>query len=187
MKLRTSRTFPKKLSPTGIYLIPDLFHPQYALDLLHEIQLLDETGLPLLQPNTMNKYGCVLADIGMNNVFMELFDLYFKTLFNLLYPDLTKQIKRCHSFIVQYKMAAQTDLGFHYDESLITINLCLGGGFEGGDLYFKGLKDDPTTHDEDHKYAHIPGQAIVHQGQHRHGALPITFGSRYNLIVWYQS
>jgi len=162
-------------------------HHEKVNDLLVEFQTLDDTGLPLQQPNTMNRRGCVLADIGMNQVFMDLFFQYFSPLFLKLFPNLSLSISKCHAFIVQYAISAQVDLGFHYDESVITINLCLGGGFEGGDLYFKGLKSDDSTHGEEFRYSHIAGQAIVHQGQHRHGALPITKGSRYNLIIWYQN
>ena len=41
---------------------------------------------------------------------------------------------------------------------------------------------------EDHKvYEHIVGRGILHRAQHMHGALPITSGQRYNLIVWMRS
>jgi hypothetical protein len=38
----------------------------------------------------------------------------------------------------------------------------------GGSLYFAGLLEDPSTHDEDYEYAHVPGKAIVHIGKHRY-------------------
>ena len=31
---------------------------------------------------------------------------------------------------------------------------------------------------------HVTGQAILHRGNHRHGARPILSGDRYNLILW---
>ena len=32
-----------------------------------------------------------------------------------------------------------TELDFHYDSSEVTINVCLGRIFTGGQVYFKGL------------------------------------------------
>lgn len=33
-------------------------------------------------------------------------------------------------------------------------------------------------------YSHIPGQAVLHCGRHRHGAHPTTSGNRINLLLW---
>lgn len=35
--------------------------------------------------------------------------------------------------------------------------------------------------------AHRQGQGLLHRGQHMHGALPISSGQRWNLIVWMRS
>jgi len=58
---------------------------------------------------------------------------------------------------VQYKLTEDLDLGFHYDDSDITLNVCLGKTFTGGDLYFKGLLKDPSTHSEHFTFSHTPG------------------------------
>ena len=84
-------------------------------------------------------------------------------------------------------MTEDKDLGFHYHESEITLNFCLGKKFEGGELYFRGLLEDEQTHGELFLYSHIPCVGLLHIGKHRHGALPIKSGERYNLIVWYRS
>lgn len=65
-----------KLTPTGLYIVPELFSSQFVCliifensqsnlkvtDLLDEVLQLDATGLPLRQPNTMNRYGCGMAE-----------------------------------------------------------------------------------------------------------------------------
>jgi len=92
-----------------------------------------------------------------------------------------------HAFIVSYKLGEDTDLGFHYDMSEVTVNVCLGKKFKGGQLYFKGLYDQPSTHEEEFIYDHVPGIALIHAGKHRHGALKIHSGERHNLIIWFKS
>ena len=67
-----------------------------------------------------------------------------------------------------------------------------GFDFEGGDLYFKGkrCRVHQRTHIEENEhyvYKHIPGRALIHLGQHRHGAMSISGGHRMNLIVWCRS
>jgi len=90
-----------------------------------------------------------------------------------------------HGFVVQYRIGEDLDLGFHYDAADITLNVCLGKkGFTGGELYFRGLLGSPTADDEHLKVGHALGRGILHRGQHRHGALPISAGARYNLILW---
>lgn len=34
---------------------------------------------------------------------------------------------------------------------------------------------------------HKKTQGILHRGQHFHGAMPIDFGERHNLIIWMRS
>jgi len=36
-------------------------------------------------------------------------------------------------------------------------------------------------------YTHIPGQAVLHRGRHRHGARAISSGLRINLLLWCRS
>lgn len=55
----------------------------------------------------------------------------------------------------------------------LTLNLCLGKEFTGGELYFRGLLEDPSTHDEKFIYNHVPGVSLFHIGKHRHGVYPI--------------
>ena len=43
-----------------------------------------------------------------------------------------------HTFTIRYKAGEDTDLDNHMDQSAVTLNVCLGGEFEGADVYFKG-------------------------------------------------
>eukprot|EP01080_Neovahlkampfia_damariscottae_P011875 gene11875-5202_t len=66
----------------------------------------------------------------------------------------------------------------HCDDSDVTINLCLGKKFEGGNLLF-GLQRNLV-----YKLSCIqfPGTIFIHEGFKTHGASPVTKGERYNLI-----
>eukprot|EP00698_Gefionella_okellyi_P009158 TRINITY_DN2306_c0_g2_i1.p1 TRINITY_DN2306_c0_g2~~TRINITY_DN2306_c0_g2_i1.p1 ORF type:complete len:345 (+),score=48.46 TRINITY_DN2306_c0_g2_i1:95-1036(+) len=94
----------------------------------------------------------------------------------------------------------------HHDHSDITLNVCLGESFSGGELCFAR---DPLVANEvvnslnlgeaakdlrssallsDMLYQALPhkvGQAYIHSGCHLHGARPITKGTRYNLVCWF--
>lgn len=131
----------------------------------------------------MNNYGLILDEIGFTKFFDDFVE-FILPLTTHLYSPLGSKLDSHHAFIVQYKMTEDKDLDFHYDASEITLNVCLGKKFTGGSLYFRGLLEDPSTHDEDFEFNHKPGLACLHFGKHRHGANSITSGERYNLILW---
>ena len=58
-------------------------------------------------------------------------------------------------------MDEDLDLDFHYDDSDVTLNVCLGKTFTGGELYFKGLFHHPETHGEDLSLGHTPGWLLI--------------------------
>jgi hypothetical protein len=71
--------------------------------------------------------------------------------------------------------------------------VCLGREFTGGTIYFNGLlcrmcqqSSFPSTQ-EYVEIKHKVGRALLHRGQHRHGANEIASGERYNLILWCRS
>ncbi|XP_054718602.1 2-oxoglutarate and iron-dependent oxygenase domain-containing protein 2-like isoform X4 [Uloborus diversus] len=58
----------------------------------------------------------------------------------------------------------------------VTLNVCLGKCFEGGELYFGDMRQEElSTYTE---YTHKIGYGILHRGQQIHGALPITSAPR---------
>jgi len=94
-----------------------------------------------------------------------------------------------HGFLVQYAMAKDKKLDFHVDMADVTLNVCLGKEFTGGDLWFGGIRcahhqQTKTMQTEDFTFAHKVGQGILHVGKHRHLAKPIMSGERINLILW---
>lgn len=149
--------------------------------------------VPVVAPNSMNRYGLVLdsnEDPGGRWPLTPLREA-LAPLTSRLFPELAP-LDGHHGFVVRYALDGDRDLGFHADDAEVTMNLCLGGGFSGGDLYFAGRRcmrhhDDPERPGESFTWVHQPGVALLHAGAHRHGARPITRGQRDNLILWMRS
>jgi len=177
----------KQETQTGIYSF-DLFNNKFCNLLIEEIENFERSGLPVSRPNSMNNYGVILDEIGFTPFLNELRKRVVAPFASLLYSKYNyRELDHHHGFIVQYKLTEDLDLGFHYDESEVTLNVCLGKIFKGGTLYFCGLLNDPTSHKELYEFTHTPGKAILHIGKHRHGANAIKSGERYNLILWCRS
>jgi hypothetical protein len=130
-------------------------------------------------PNSMNKYGVVLEDIGLGNVCEFLLKRLVNPLARRFYPH-GGRLTQYHGFIVNYEPGKQKSLDLHYDDSDVTLNVCLGRKFTGGKLLF---------HSEEGvaKIEHKVGQAVIHLGEHRHQAQNIQTGKRSNLILWCSS
>lgn len=127
-------------------------------------------------PNSMNKYGSVLR----GKLLVEASDLqrrFVKPLVEENFPDIDKLNPRPYAFVVDYDMKRQRKLDSHFDSSTVTLNICLGGEFTGGDL---------IMHHGQRRYRiqHKIGQAIVHRGGYVHRAEPLKSGWRSNLILW---
>lgn len=153
-------------------------------------------GVHVPAPNTMNRYGLILdSTVGEEALQPPLLDLAplrraLMPLTTRLFPEVGGgALDAHHGFVVRYALTGDRDLGFHADDAEVTLNVCLGGGFTGGDLWFEGRRcfqhhDDAARPGEPYTWRHAPGLALLHAGAHRHGARPITAGSRDNLILW---
>lgn len=170
-----------------------LFSDEACAALIDEVTAFEDSGLPASRPNSMNRYGLVLDHIGLRPVLDELRAAIMPLMRELFAGERgIDSIDDHHAFVVQYAasgaaIAGDVDLGFHYDESEFTVNVCLGRQFTGSRLFFRGLLEKPETQDEDLLVTHQQGRALLHIGKHRHGAEPIESGSRFNLIFWFRS
>lgn len=144
-------------------------------------------------PNSMHDYGVILVDIGFEKVLWELTDKVMFPLISKLYPEINShQISEYHAFSVQYGVHGDRELGFHVDASEVTVNICLGETWKGGDLYFQGRRcalhrQEGHRPDEHWEYRHTVGEMIVHAGKHRHGVHRLESGFRRNIIIWYST
>lgn len=174
-----------------------LLAPATCARLLAEVDAYDRwcvaEGLPTGGPNSMNNYGAVLDDFGLYPALQALIARVVAPLAPRLFPEVAPYLlDDHHGFVVAYAEGGDVALGFHVDASLVTLNVCLGRDFEGGELYFAGVRcpvcqQTPPRPEEQFELAHEPGVAILHRGPHRHGAHPIRAGERRNLILWCRS
>lgn len=152
--------------------------------LIQEVDHYSASGLPVSRPNSMNKYGLVLNEIGMEAMFDSLQALLLRRVAKVLFDVEGAQLDRHHSFVVQYSAGKDLGLDMHTDNSDVTFNVCLGREFEGAGLTFCGYMGKADHRKFTHCYKHKRGDCVVHLGRRRHGADDITSGERLNLIIW---
>jgi hypothetical protein len=73
----------------------------------------------------------------------------------------------------------------HTDDAEVTLNVCLGDKFDGGDLMFWGLRGERNTLLGE--YEPEVGRAVIHSGRHLHEVTRITAGNRFAYIQWTRS
>ena len=179
------RSLVTEISP-GIFAF-DLFTPLVCDLIAAEVDRFEAGDLPRRRPNTMNRLGMVVNEIGLEPLMTELLERLVAPLCAALYPAemVTCALDSHHSFVVQYKAnGSDAGLDMHHDASEATLNVCLGREFRGAGLRFCGSFGSEDHRRLQHVHGHHVGQAVLHLGRHRHGADDISSGERMNLIVW---
>ncbi|KAG9487668.1 hypothetical protein GDO78_007462 [Eleutherodactylus coqui] len=168
-----------------IYCFP-VFVPEFCRDFLEELENFEKSLLEKGRPNTMNNYGVLLNELGLDESFITpLREKYLHPLASILYPDWGGGCLDSHkAFVVQYSVDKDLDLSSHYDNSEVTLNVSLGKEFTDGNLYFSDMREVPSGERRYAEVEHTIGHGILHRGQQVHGALPVTSGERWNLIIW---
>ncbi|XP_047330848.1 2-oxoglutarate and iron-dependent oxygenase domain-containing protein CP2-like [Impatiens glandulifera] len=175
----------------------EMFQPRFCDKFLSEVENFEnwvhETKFRIMRPNTMNKYGAVLDDFGMETMLDKLTEDFIRPISKVLFNEVGgSSLDSHHGFVVEYGSDRDVDLGFHVDDSEVTLNVCLGKQFSGGELFFRGVRCDKhvnseTQPEEIYDFSHVPGRALLHRGRHRHGARATTSGHRINLLLWCRS
>ncbi|KAK1359476.1 PKHD-type hydroxylase [Heracleum sosnowskyi] len=152
-----------------------------------------ETGTRILRPNTMNAYGSVLDDFGMERMLDKLMKDYILPMSTIFFPEVGgATLDYHHGYVVEYGTNRDDHLDFHVDDSEVTLNVCLGELFTSGEMFFRGVRcdkhlDSESESGEIYNYSQVPGRAVLHCGYHRHGALSTTSGHRANMLLWCRS
>lgn len=174
----------------GVYSFP-LFTDEFCAMLLEELDHFLEVAaarddLVIRRPNSMNNYGVIINEIGLEHAIDTLQVLVMQPVAALLFPVEGGRFDGHHSFLVQYEAAPDRDthLDMHTDDSDVTFNVCLGKVFEGAGLTFCGIIGTPGHRLHAMQFMHELGRCVVHLGNQRHGADVITEGERANLILW---
>ncbi|KAK4567626.1 hypothetical protein RGQ29_003403 [Quercus rubra] len=176
----------------------EMIQPRFCELLLSEVEnfekWVNEAKFRIMRPNTMNKYGAVLDDFGLETMLDKLMEGYIRPISKVFFQEVGgSTLDSHHGFVVEYGKDRDVDLGFHVDDSEVTLNVCLGKQFSGGELFFRGTRCDKhvntgsQSEQEIFDYSHVPGRAVLHRGRHRHGARATTSGHRINLLLWCRS
>ncbi|CAL8347632.1 unnamed protein product [Lota lota] len=163
-----------------------VFTRRFCQELLEELEHFERSPAPKGRPNTMNHYGMLLDELGFDEgLATPLRERYLSPITSLLYPDCGGCCLDSHkAFVVKYDMREDLELSYHYDNAEVTLNVSLGKNFTGGNLYFGDMKHVPLGDTECSEVEHRVGEGLLHRGQQMHGALPISSGQRWSLIVW---
>ncbi|CAJ1370664.1 unnamed protein product [Effrenium voratum] len=166
--------------------LSDAFVEQLKAELRH----FKEQKLPHQQPNSMNRNGCILNEIGLGPLMDRMIYVYLMPVCRALYPDLLPGVDSHHSFIVEYGPNMDTNLGVHDDNSEVTINVSLSQDYSGGELvlYHRARVAHPQKLEKKpyyHRTTH--GTMLLHPGELLHEVLPVTAGNRQGLIIWLRS
>ncbi|DAA20669.1 2-oxoglutarate and iron-dependent oxygenase domain-containing protein 2 isoform X1 [Bos indicus] len=168
-----------------IYRLP-VFTAPFCQALLEELEHFEQSDMPKGRPNTMNNYGVLLHELGLDEPLVTpLRERFLQPLMALLYPDCGGGWLDSHrAFVVKYAPGQDRELGCHYDNAELTLNVSLGKAFTGGALYFGDLFQVPSTLAKPLEVEHVVGQGLLHRGGQLHGARPLGTGERWNLVVW---
>jgi len=172
--------------PGGQAMSFPLFTDAFCEELCGEIYNFYASGLEARRPNSMNNYGIVLNEIGLEPMIDQL-QLMLQPLGELLFPGPGNDWDGHHCFIVRYREGEDLGLDMHTDDSDVTFNVCLGVDFDGAGLRFCGMLGASDHRKSQYTYKHKKGRCIVHLGRRRHGADDVTRGERLNLILWNHS
>eukprot|EP00928_Gymnodinium_smaydae_P079894 TRINITY_DN63725_c0_g1_i1.p1 TRINITY_DN63725_c0_g1~~TRINITY_DN63725_c0_g1_i1.p1 ORF type:complete len:209 (-),score=33.27 TRINITY_DN63725_c0_g1_i1:515-1114(-) len=135
-----------------------MFTDEFCDMLVEEVENFSKTGLRARRPNTMNRYGVILNDIGWK----PMVDLLQQTVLSRVSSRFWSDIGPFdghHTFIVRYKQGEDLGLDMHTDASDVTFNLCLGKEFAGAGLTFCGVKGEPDHRKHKFTFYHEKGRA----------------------------
>jgi len=171
--------------PGEVFSFP-IFTEEFCATFVEEIFNFYDSGLPARRPNSMNNYGIILNEIGMEPMIDKLQEM-LQPLGDMLWPGPGNAWDGHHCFIVRYRAGEDLGLDMHTDDSDVTFNICLGVEFDGAGLQFCGMMGAPKHRKWSNTYKHVKGRCVCHLGRKRHGADDISAGERLNLILWNHS
>eukprot|EP00756_Hemistasia_phaeocysticola_P005843 Hpha_TRINITY_DN13527_c0_g1::TRINITY_DN13527_c0_g1_i4::g.111345::m.111345 len=168
----------------GVYSFP-LFTASFCEKIMDEYDGFLQSGIESRRPNSMNRYGLILNEVGMEAALGRLQrDVLLPVARELFGMAEGAHFDHHHSFIVRYKVGEDLGLDMHTDDSDVTFNVCLGKEFQGSGLQFCGDMGAPSHRQASGNYKHEIGRCVVHLGRRRHGADDISSGERVNMIIW---
>ena len=178
----------------GVFAFPAL-SLEFCRALREEVAHFEQSGFEPSRPNTMNTNGLLLYELG---AYPRLLDPLVLVSSRPSPPRRSSEATRrrlrrgiarppplVHRLV---RGGKRSGLGVPPRRQRGDPERVPRGDFEGGELLFGGLRDDPEErHLARTPVAHRPGMALLHRGSHCHEAVAVESGERTNLIVWCRS
>lgn len=184
----------------------DLFDPLYCAELESLFQNWSIVCHDLKsQPNSMNRHGMLVEEAGWSPCFTDvLLEHVIRPLASVLFGrDGGGSLDNHKAFTVVYNssideghtaeggsLSYDVGLATHFDNAEVTLNVNVGGEWNGGDLELYGGNERAPRNARRSQPLRVPhrrGVAILHRGRELHAALPVSNGTRTNLVVWARS
>jgi len=167
----------------GIFSFP-VFTKEFCERLVMEVDNFQISDCPKGRPNSMNNYGTLFNEMGLDSSFITPFrQEYVQPIAAFFYGGQYAKLTHHRTFTVVYSKQEDTALSTHFDNSEVTINVNLGTDFDGGDLVCYPEDDRGNQVWISHKL----GYGVLHLGKILHRAAPTTRGRRVNFVHWARS
>jgi len=217
---RTSSTSRGDVSVTTVReVIPDVyelevFTEEFCKKLISEVGYIENSGLKLTRPNSMNNYGLVFDQFGFKEMMHKLVMEFIEPLANKLFSkEKVKPSANCSAddeVFIWLRSRMYRETNYLTNQSVIRFK-----GHHAFMVKYKKGQDEtldehadsslitlnvclgktftgghvyfrPLETEEDNmmEYRPVMGKAILHLGRHRHGVNRLQSGERCNLIVW---
>lgn len=175
----------------GVYKA-QFFDPERLSVLRDYMEKVADAQIPLRPPYgiSLNRDGAMLderseghlATPNFQTFYRGLMDSYMRPVSRLLFPDIVGYDTQTFGFSIQWQADADTSLRAHTDASSVTLNINLnlpGEDFSGSGVRFFDQKTRQIS-----ELTFAPGTALIHRGSVAHESMPITEGTRSNLVLW---
>lgn len=145
---------------------------------------------PQESPNSMHYSGVVFGPMGLAPTMTQLRTQVVDPLRAVLYTEFDT-LDDDYAFAATYGHRLDHRLGFHVDDSEVTLNVSLGNEYTGGEVVFQGRRcplhrQEPHRPEEEFSVTVPKGHGLLHTGSHRH-LVNAVMGERRNLILWCRS
>ena len=183
-------------SGKGVAYKTRILTPEGVRALRSELDRATFSGIPRRRPNAMNRFGCIIDNDVDGAVSLPSLTSFVGDLIS----DIARPVGRAFfndtvsesddtdyfAFTIRYNAEEDMELKEHRDASAVTLNINFNLPEEnhgGSSLYLLG-EDGTSTGETRHSIEFTPGMLLIHRGSVRHAALPITSGTRHNMIIW---
>lgn len=180
----------EEVSP-GVYQT-QFFDPAQLPKLREFLELAAASEIPTRPPYglVLNRHGAMLdprsegylAAPTFQDLYSAIMNRYLRPIARALFPEIVGYDSQTFGFTIRYEPTGDTSIRMHTDGSSVTLNINMNlphESFTGSEVDFHNPETGGTN-----RISFKPGVAMLHRGSTAHAALPITSGTRTNMVLW---